>query len=155
MSTQLVEQRKALAKLSKLSVSAFTSIENLETKLKNREVIGDTVTKSQPMERIKKVSEDTAKLSNYVRDLDMHLESIDKKMKDEVQRSGPLNKTVSRLGKYVIGNFIYRVLLNSSDSEISFFTVVESISKKYFGSKYSLDISLVMYAINSLILNKN
>ena len=54
------------------------------------------------MERIKKLVEDTAKLNNYMQEIDVHLEGVDKKMNEEIPRNLLLNKMFTKLGKRYI-----------------------------------------------------
>ena len=54
---------------------------------------------NQPMERIKKLVEDTAKLNNYMQEIDVHLEGVDKKVNEEMPRNLLLNKMFTKLGK--------------------------------------------------------
>jgi hypothetical protein len=51
------------------------------------------------MERIKKLVEDTAKLNNYMQEIDVHLEGVDKKVNEEIPRNLLLNKMFTKLGK--------------------------------------------------------
>ena len=62
------------------------------------EGINETQT-NQPMERIKKLVEDTAKLNNYMQEIDVHLEGVDKKVNEEIPRNLLLNKMFTKLGK--------------------------------------------------------
>ena len=55
------------------------------------------VSQNQPMERIKKVTEDNAKLSNFVHELEIQVEKMEKKFKEEC---APLNKMLGRLGNF-------------------------------------------------------
>ena len=51
------------------------------------------------MERIKKLVEDTAKLNNYMQEIDVHLEGVDKKVNEEIPRNLLLNKMFTKLGE--------------------------------------------------------
>ena len=99
MNSQLTEQKKAVAKISKLCLGALTSVEQLETKV-NKDGINNE-TKNQPMERIKKLAEDTAKLNNYMHEIDLHLDGVEKYLKDEMQKCLPLTKMMAKLGKKI------------------------------------------------------
>lgn len=55
------------------------------------------VSQNQPMERIKKITEDNAKLSNFVHELEIQVEKMEKKFKEEC---APLNKMLGRLGNF-------------------------------------------------------
>ena len=60
-----LEQKKAVAKMSKLCLGALTSVDQMETKLNEH----------QPMEKFKRLSEDSVKLNSQVQQSlhDMHL----------------------------------------------------------------------------------
>jgi len=70
MSSQMLEQKKALAKVSKLCLGALNAIDQIETKMGEDH---DEVAKQQPMERFKKMSGDIVQLSAVVHQLDLHL----------------------------------------------------------------------------------
>ena len=51
-----LEQKKAVAKMSKLCLASLTSVDQMETKLNEH----------QPMEKFKKLNEDSVKLNSHV-----------------------------------------------------------------------------------------
>ena len=61
----ILEQKKAVSKMSKLCLGALTSVDQMETKLNEH----------QPMEKFKRLSEDSVKLNSQVQQSlhDMHL----------------------------------------------------------------------------------
>ena len=60
-----LEQKKAVAKMSKLCLGALTSVDNMETK----------INENQAMEKFKKLSEESVKLNSHVQQNlhDVHL----------------------------------------------------------------------------------
>jgi len=98
MNSQLWEQKKAVSKVSKLCLGALTSVEQLESRVNKEGIQGNNETQTnQPMERIKKLVEDTAKLNNYMQEIDVHLEGVDKKVNEEMPRNLLLNKMFTKL----------------------------------------------------------
>jgi hypothetical protein len=97
LNIQMLEQKKAMAKMSKLCLGALTAVDQLETKQKTLE--NADITKHQPMERFKKLSEDTLKLNTLIKHVDHHLGQLEAKVvsRDEIENFID-RRHLSRLG---------------------------------------------------------
>ena len=71
--TQLNEQKKAVAKISKLCLGALNAVDQLETKIGHN---SDETAKNQPMEKIKKLSEETVRLNTMMSQMDLYLGNV-------------------------------------------------------------------------------
>lgn len=111
MNISLHDQRKQMAKLSKLCLGALTSIDAIEKNMELNNGTHDSLKHDKPMERIKKISEDSLKLSNQVKELDRHLQRVEEKFREELKKCVPASKMMARLGMQSIffrraGNFL-------------------------------------------------
>ena len=67
---QLNEQKKSVAKISKLCLGALNAIDQLETRVGNTK---DETAKNQPMEKIKKLSEEHVRINALMNQMDHHI----------------------------------------------------------------------------------
>ena len=67
---QLNEQKKSVAKISKLCLGALNAIDQLETRVGNTK---DETAKNQPMEKIKKLSEENVRINALMNQMDHHI----------------------------------------------------------------------------------
>ena len=67
---QLNEQKKSVAKISKLCLGALNAIDQLETRVGNTK---DETAKNQPMEKIKKLSEEHVRINALMNQMDNHI----------------------------------------------------------------------------------
>ena len=74
---QLNEQKKSVAKISKLCLGALNAIDQLETRVGNNK---DETAKNQPMEKIKKLSEEHVRINALMNQMDHHIGTVSQKI---------------------------------------------------------------------------
>ncbi len=74
LNAQMVDQRKAMAKMSKLCFGALSALAQLESRQKSEDIDKSV---NQPMERIKRLSEETVKLNAMIQQTNENLHDLE------------------------------------------------------------------------------